>query len=330
LCKDEKLCTHVPELTWRSGLTDRTGRRIVGLARRQAITVEHFSCFRMGGTLKALSEDVFHEWIDYLLEGGLIGAYLALDFFDSYYLYHKKGSGKLPEQLTLRLLLHDAFFGKAEKTSRQQMGDFHWKQVALRFLTEYQQHALSISERLLGYFGIEGTIIGGYRTQVQEVLIQIIKLYPQEVWQQTSKYIGPPLDHRAFDLTQWLREGPLSLFPQDAIWAWVEEDREKRSSHLARFVPKSLSGGNGQQSLARAVLMRYGHIEDVRHSFSANYFSGAWTGPETQHFLARQKELLELRAKETDENVRLWIDEYLDALEKDLERAQLQEERRGF
>jgi len=330
LCKDEKLCIHVPELTWRSGLTDRAARRIVGLARRQAITAAHLSCFRMGGTLKALSEDAFTEWIEYLLDEGSTGAYLALDFFDSYYLYHKKSQGNLPEQLTLRLLLHEAFFGKAEKTSRQQMGDFHWKQVTLRFLKEYQQHGLSISERLLEYFGIEGTIIGGYRIQAQEVLIEIIKISPPEVWKQISKYVGPPIDHRAFALTHWLREGPLSLFPQKALWAWVDEDRDKRAWYLATFVPKGLSGSDAQPSLARALLIRYGEMKDVRRNFSANYFSGVWTGPETQHLLSKKKELLELRAKETNANVKLWIDEYLDAIEKDLERAQLQEERRGF
>ncbi len=330
LCKDRALCVHVPELTWRSGLTDRAARRIIELARQQAFTPEHLGCFRMGGTLKALSEDVFHEWIDYLLECGLIGAYLALDFFDSYYLYHKKGSGKLPKQLTLHLLLHESFFEKAEKTNRQQMGDFHWKQVALRFLKEYPQQGPLISERLLKYFGIEGTIIGGYHTQVQEVLIEITKIFPQEVWKQITKYIGPPIDHRAFALTHWLREGPLSLFPQDAIWAWVEEDREKRAWYLATFVPKSLSGSKEQPSIARALLVQYGSMQDVRNNFSANYFSGEWTGPETQHVLLIKRNLLELRANETDGNVKLWIEEYLDGLEKDLERAQLHEERRGF
>lgn len=330
LCEDLKLCVHVPELTWRSGLTDRAASRIVELARRKVITEEQLSCFRLGGTLKALSEDIFGELIECLLEGGLTGAYLALDFFDSYYLYHKKGKAKLPEQLTLRLLLHETFFEKSEKTNRQQMGDYHWKQVALRFIKEFQQHGLSISERLLEFFGIEGTIIGGYRTQVQEVLIQIIRLYPEEVWKQVSRYIGPPLDHRAFALTHWFREGPLSIFPQDKIWAWVEEDRDKRASYLAYFVPKSLSSSNGKPSLARAVLMRYGDMEEVRNSFSANYFSGAWTGPETQHLLSKQQALLELRAKETNENVRLWIDGYLEAIERDLERAQIREERRGF
>jgi len=330
LCENPKLCIHVPELTWRSGLTDKAARRIVGLAHRQAITAEHFSCFRMGGTLKALSEDAFGEWIEYLLGEGATGAYLALDFFDSYYLYHKKGKDKLPEQLTLSLLLHEAFFGKADKTNRQQMGDFHWKQVALRFLKEYSQHGFSISDQLLEYFGIEGTIIGGYRTHAQEVLVKIIKISPPEVWKQISKYVGPPIDHRAFVLTHWLREGPLSLFPQKALWAWVDEDRDKRAWYLATFVPKGLSGGDAQPSLARALLIRYGEMEDVRRNFSANYFSGAWTGPETQHLLSKQKELLELRAKETNANVKLWIDEYLNAIEKDLERAQLQEERRGF
>jgi hypothetical protein len=330
LCKDKTLRVHVPELTWRSGLTDRAARRIIELARQHAITPEHLGCFRMGGTLKTLSEEVFTELVTYLLEGGATGVYLALDFFDFYYLYHKKGKGKLPEQLTLRLLLHEAFFEKSQKADRQQMGDYHWKQVGLRFLKEYPQHGLAISNKLLEYFGIKGTIIGGYHTQVQEVLTEVIKMFPKDVWKQITKYVGPPIDQRAFALTHWLREGPLSHFPQEELWAWVEKDKEKRAWYLATIVPKGLSESGEQPSIARALLMRYGEAKDVRDNFSANYFSGMWTGPQTQHVLSTKNRLLELRAKETNENVKLWLDEYLDGLEKDFERAQLQEERRGF
>src|SRR5207253_8479134 len=70
LAADTVLKSHVPELTWRSGLTDRAAARILALAKAGFVTVASFRVFSYGGVIRQMSQDRFAEWIDFLLKEG--------------------------------------------------------------------------------------------------------------------------------------------------------------------------------------------------------------------------------------------------------------------
>jgi len=99
---------------------------------------------------------------------------------------------------------------------------------------------------------------------------------------------------------------------------------------VAGFVPKSLFRNQGQICVAREVLIRYGERDDVRQAFSANYFSGVWWGPESMHYEEVKRTLLELKEEEEDDNVRLWVDEYVAELDNYIYAAKIREERDAY
>ena len=153
-----------------------------------------------------------------------------------------------------------------------------------------------------------------------------------------TQHIGPPIDTQAFYIREWLRgedrfdreaNGALSLFPPESIWQWVNEDIENRAWYVATLVPKSLWRENARVCLAREVLVRYGNRDDVLRTFSSNYSTEGWRGSESLHHLETKRELLEFRKEEIDPNVIRWIDQHIYWLEKDIKRAEMEEERRG-
>lgn len=334
----ENLNLWVPDLTWRSGMSDRAALRILDLAEKDTISVDHFGMFRLGSVIQDLSEDIFQKWIEFLLGcEETVGISIALDLFQFYYL-RKESKHVLPEELTLRLLNHPLLFRTSETGSRNQMDDYHWAEISKRFVELYPLRSLEVADKMIEHFGEDGTIFEGFHSQTQSVLNVITRQYPHEMWKEITQYLGPPIDSRAIDIQQWLRggeffeakEGVLTFIPLETIWEWVDEDVKNRAQYVASFVPKGLFREEGKICLAREVLVRYGAREDVRSNFTANFMSEGWTGPTSLHYQKKKEKLLEFKKGENNENVKRWIDDYVTLLDGEIERSRIEEERRGF
>jgi hypothetical protein len=76
------------------------------------------------------------------------------------------------------------------------------------------------------------------------------------------------------------------------------------------------------------VLIRYGASEDVRSSLRANFSSEGWSGPASLHYQEKKDWLLASKKDEDNENVKRWIDEYVSVLDREIEQARVEEERR--
>jgi hypothetical protein len=147
----------------------------------------------------------------------------------------------------------------------------------------------------------------------------------------------------AWQLTNWLKgdyffrgdqtedeKAVLSLIPQDVVWQWVEENVEEHAWYLATFVPSVFEKEKTQFSWARELLIRYGHRDDVCRNLSSNFSTEGWTGNESEHLAGKKQKLLDYRQIETNENVKQWIDDYIDGIERRIEHARVVEEREDF
>ena len=338
LAKDEKLNLLLPELTWRSGMTDRAAMRLLDLAQKGTIGFEHFSLFGIGSVLKDLSEKTFIELCNFLLRHDNYHAIsIALDLYFFYYI-HRASKPPLPEELTLRLLTHKSLFEKPEKGRRGQMDEYHWTGIGKAFVQTYPEKGVVLADKIFEHFGEDGTILEGFFSETQSVLNEITKRYPAEVWGKIKAFLNPPLDVRAFHITEWLKggdfhrqgEGMLSVIPADSVWEWVDQDIGERAWYLATFVPKELYREEWNICWAMEILKRYGDRDDVRRNLMANFSSEGWTGPQSVHYQNKKQWLLDFRKDEGNENVKRWIDEYVDIIDKDIERARFREERDDF
>ncbi len=339
LTKDEKLGSWVSDLTWRSGMSDRAALRVLELAKKKVITPGHFRVFGLGSVIRDLSENILKKWIEFLLECPEEHAVsIALDLYQFFYL-RKESKHKLPETLTLKLLMHPSLFKKVSEGRRNQMDDFHWKEIGNKFVELYPKKSLPLAEVILEHFGEDGSILEEYHSQTQEVIDGIARKYPSEVWDIAAKYLGPPIDSRAFHIKEWLRgsehspagaSGALAFFPPEKVWKWVDGDIKKRAWYVAYFVPKLLFRQEGKVCWAREVLAKYGNREDVRKEMGANFYTEGWSGPASLHYQQRKDHLIDFKKNEDNENVKRWLDEMIDSLDKQIEHEKIEEERRGF
>ena len=313
----------MPELTWRTGVTDRGAERLLSLAREGSISGTSLRMFAFGGTIRNLSEKVLQSWIEFLLATNTREAVaVAIELFDFYYLMGD-APPQMPEELTFKLLTAEPLL-KGEGNAPQ-MEDYEWNQIATKFIDLYPEKAAALGKALIEHFGNDGNIIDGHSPYSLETLNEILKRHPMELWDAIWPLLGPPLDSRAFQLRQWLHKGASQLIPADKIWQWVEGDVEKRAWYSALLVPQIFPGEGGFN--AREILVRYGHRDDVRSNLRANFGTEMWWGAESQHFQQKKDWLLGLKKSETNPNVRQWIDEYLESVNWHINRAKVEEER---
>ena len=336
LANDQRLRDFLPELTWRSGPSDRSMLRLLGLAGRGLLPVGSLHMFAFGGVVQGLAEDVFRSIIEFLLEtGGREGVLIALDLYHFYY-GPKDSKHLLPKDLTLRLLTAPELFVKGERHNRANMQEYDWTEIGKAFVRTHPEASLQLADVMIEHFGEDGTMVESFHSQSYVVLNEIIARFPRQVWQRITMYLGPPIDERAYHLKSWLHgeevqergdAGVLALIPVDELWRWVDENIEQRPGYFASLVPKNLFRTEGRICLAREVLVRYGQRQDVRNSLMLNFSSESWWGPESLHYGAQKEELLNFKKDETDPNVKRWIDEYVAALDRQIERARIEEER---
>ena len=322
---DPVLIKYVPELTWRSGITERGAERILSMAQNEAIPVSSFGMFSYGGVVRNISEAVFKQWMTFLLNLNTREAVeYALDLFYFYYVI-RDSPYHLPNELTLELLTAEPFFVPA--TARHD-NDHEWAEIAKAYLKVYPEPAVGLGEMMLDHFREENTIGGRFHSQTDDVLLEIVRANPQRLWKRIESLLGPPIDTRAFHLSHWLRDGAFSAIFASDVWKWVEKDLEKHPWYLASFVPPVFPGQPDEVS-PRELLIRYGVRPDVRRNLMANFFSESWSGSESSHHAAKLDLARQWKRDETNPTVRIWLEEYLASRERRLEAARIEEDRQG-
>lgn len=339
--KDDDLVYVVPMVIWHSReLTNDLAMLLINLVKLEKISLLEFRLFEYVDFSK-VSQDVINKWFDILLSQNDV-AFSLIALSTHHHLYvHGKAEKIIPEELTLRLLTHPMFYTSSDKIRYDQMGEYHWTRIAERFIEQFPNRALEISNALLEHFSDDNTWFGRIFSETHHIVGRVAQLHPKQVWNQISKYLTPPYDDRAFGITHWLHgesevlgndkmTGPLDIFPPSEIWEWVNENIDQRAWYLASFIPKALHRETDKVCWARELLIKYGDLESVRKNLHANFASGSWSGSASQYFMRKQETAINFRKGETNSNVLQWLDEYINILEKDIERERIREERDDY
>ena len=341
LVEDTVLNVRVPRIMQYSGMTDRAGLRILKLAKRGIIDINHFGVFSASMVIKRLSNEVFTKWIEFLLkEIDKSTISIVLRLYEFYHISLKPES-ILPCDLTFRLLTHPALFQGSDTDVFYREVDYDWTEIGKAFLDLYPEKGLELAGPMLAHFGIVGA-----HFQKRAVLTEITKRFPVQMWERVSEYLERQDDFlRTYYLERWLtgentpdsastdtEKGTLPLMPREKIWEWIDGNVEDRARYLAAtFGPATLSVEAWQTALARDLLVRYGDREAVRANLRADYAIEVSLGPESLHLDRKKQELLRIReaevSGENNINVKQWLDKYVAELEEDIKRAKVREER---
>ena len=262
LVEDTALNVLIPEITHRSGLTDRAGLRLLNLAKGGIIGINHFGTFVYGKAVESLSEAVFTTWIEFLLNKTNKSAVsIALSLYHHYYI-RKKPEPVLSSNLTSQLLTHPSFFEASDEDRFNTMADYYWTEIGKAFVQLYPEKGLELAKIMLAHFGQQGSIVDNY-SQTCSVLTELTKQHPTQVWEHVSKHLETRGNFLSmFAIEKWMREadlsatekekGALTLIPREKIWEWVDDDVENRASYIAHsLVPKRHLEEEWKTSLVR-------------------------------------------------------------------------------
>jgi hypothetical protein len=259
----------------------------------------------------------------------------------NYFYFHtdKDSQHAIPEKLTLKLLTHHALFRKSESPLIDQMEDHYWTEIGIKFSRLYPKSSPKLARKILAHFGDDDSIVGGFFSYTHKALNEISKNNPHAAWKIETQFLGPPIDDRAYRISQWLRGeefsttgtfGALIFFPLEEIWDWVDEDVEKRAWYVAYFAPNTHFNTDDKFQFWRQVLIRYGDRDDVREELRRNFSAESSYGPASSYYESKKQKLLELKKDEQNENIKTWIDEYVVELDGKIEYSKFDEEKRGF
>ncbi|MDA7949616.1 MAG: hypothetical protein MPJ78_19345, partial [Hyphomicrobiaceae bacterium] len=307
---DRHLCRILPEVVYRSGLTDRAASMIARGVREGRMDLGSLAMFQYGRVVRHLSEPVMLEWIDLLSdEEDPDCTGIAMSLFYSYFVYKKNTS--LPKSAAMKLLLHKNLVKTTDSYLLSTMVRHYWKEIGREFVGRYPDDSVAILEEIVNnvdqgeFFAVDGLNEPGLRDA-------IVKARPGDAWKVVSKYVGPPFDKRAYLLRKWLcgwmgmYDGALSNMPLDDIFEWVDEDAESRASHLAMFIPSDFS-------IARKFLARYDNKE-VRRRIAINFDTETWSGSGSVHYAEKRAKFEGFLEDETDPHVRTWLEDYIKSI----------------
>ena len=121
----------LPELIWRSGMSDAAAAMLVSLLERGVVSAEAIGIFRLGRATVGLSEPAFQALIEQLLaDSSGTAAAIAVELMHGYYDRGHKDR-PLPAELAERVLLNDELFQHSASLDQSITG-YLWGELANR------------------------------------------------------------------------------------------------------------------------------------------------------------------------------------------------------
>jgi len=110
------------------------------------------------------------------------------------------------------------------------------------------------------------------------------------------------------------------------IMAWVLQKPVTRVRKLLHCLPKTLDEKDGGK-LTKLFLEALGDCENVTDYFIGHFWSGGWAGPESAYRAGQRNKARQWISETKSAKVLAWLYRYIEALNRDVEVAELREER---
>lgn len=330
LFSNAEIRSSVLGLVWRSGMSDPIARTLLAMGKRGDIDPRDFRLFVYGGVVNQLPLDVLEGIVDLLQEDDDASASdAALELLDSRLRGHPEEFSILSNRIE-RVLSSGVFVEGAASKHSTNMLLFHWNELAKRLLDFDPDAGARLAVRCIANFASANSITAGFRPEPLEFLSKAARAKPAVVWpaiarrlEMQRKEIG------SWRLLNWLRggrsigeagEAGLDAIPAQLVFEWADVDAGERAWLLAEHCPPIIAKPDEPANFARKILERYGTIEHVRRSLHVNNFSEGWVGPASEHYRQKLAALDAHFEVETNENVRMWLKEHREQLERSIER----------
>jgi len=219
--------------------------------------------------------------------------------------------------------------------NRDTMHSYYWNGVCKRLVERDPAKAMPLLDVLLRKMGDDYSL--SFDREVEPLAHALCKINPAGAWEIISTQLLEPAPKWRGDLLNWLKGGiggfgernsvpPIAEFPAQMVMDWIAQNAEARAPMIAHCAANSLDDKFGGE-LTRALLENYRTADGVTVAISCNFGSGGWTGPRSKHLRARRDRLRVWLSRGFDVNVMAWIEDEIVDLDREIEAAEISEER---
>ncbi len=320
----------VPELMWRSGMTDKLAERWMVLIRSGVVPVATLGMLRFGRTIDSIDEKRFLDMIALLVGPDLTcDVHLAVDLLHTYY---EPGRQNKPFPLKLvQQVLTDPRLLQRKQTARD-VTAYEWTRLATALFAAEPESGPSLLDAILNDVRSDRSFTREAHSEEQSLTSKIFAADAEASWAVLEKHLHEP--EARWSVLAWVGgqspdedgSGLWASVPLEKLWSWIGKNPSDRGPDVARCIPKALSA-KGMHPITRELLVRCGADKNVRQSLVARYLTGSWWGHASQHYEGMRKVMVPWREGESNANVGQWLDEMTETLKELIESARVREER---
>lgn len=322
-------------LIWRSGMSDRMARLLLAKAVQGDVDPKSFRLLVYGGVISQLPLDVIQRLVGTLIESNdHKSGNAALDILDSRLRSRPQEIDALASYI--ENVLNLATFVKGESGERPDtMLMFHWNALANTLLDQDPVAGARLAVQCIVDFGAADSITSGFQPESWLFLSNAAKATPDIIWPAIAKRLEEQRDDLGtWYLLNWLRggrslrkvdEAGLNAIPASTVFEWINDNVLDRAPLFATNCPPMISKPEEPVSFARQMLVLHGGVEQVRNNLHSNNLSGVWSGPASDHYSRKLADTDAHLVMETNSNVRLWLQEHHEMLERVVEQEKERE-----
>jgi hypothetical protein len=317
-----------------SGMSDAVARKVAVFCQSGLLDARCLKRWWFWGRLHQLSESVFLELVDLQLVENRPDLWSnAVHMFHTYY-FKKETQPKLPEESTFRVLTAPSMVGEWTGNSVS----YHWSRLAAAFIAQYTERAWEFFRAILRLGMKQWNLLADLDMSQEQVLASLFRNDPERAWDCIAEVVTEGEVERAFGIQHWLGDGGnrlpgddgpglIQVAPSEKVFAWVEGSVEERGRWLTSALPKTLDQSSAGR-LTRDFIARYGKVESLSSSLGCHFHSRSWCGSASAYYRELRKQAREWLVGEKNQTVIRWIENYIDGLGYDIQRAEIEEERR--
>ncbi len=327
LLKDDTSRTLGVEVVLSAGVSENIISLLLDLFRQGHVPAAAFSRLAWQAKADNIPQVLVEEVLTALVNSAEETALTVAIQLAHLYFFDKEKPRSCDEALLFLLLSADQFFCRGLET----MTEYYWHAVAEGFRERFPGHELELLSVILSH--PENLWRGHSSRGPGYIAHAIVQAHPDAAWLMVSRLLESDAMH---GLTSWLGDGfgfddrppagAIRHFDPDMMMAWVLQEPETRVRKLLRCLPKTLDEKDGGR-LTRLFLETFGDHEKITNSLIAYFCSGGWMGPESAYRAGQRDKARQWISENKSGKVLAWLYRYIEALNRDIEEAELHEER---
>jgi hypothetical protein len=334
LAEKPLLRSRFADLAISSGMSNAVAKKVSEFCRSGLLDPKCLERWWFSVRLRQIDEPVLLELIDLQVTENRPDLWNnAVHMLHAYYL-DKEAQRQIPEESTFRVLTSPAMVGERAGNSVS----YYWSRLATAFVAKYPGRAWEFFRAILRLGMKQWNLLADLDLFHEPVLARLFKSDPEQAWDCVAEVFPEGEGGSAFGIQHWLGDGGhrlpgddgpglIQFAPSGKVFAWVEESVEERGHWLIGALPKTLDKSPGGR-LTRDFIARYSKVEPLRSSLWCHFHAQGWCGSASDYYRKLREEAREWLVDEKNQTVIRWIEDYIDGLGYEIQRAEIDEERR--